>query len=260
MCIVAWNWQPGTSTPLLLLSNRDEYYARPTTPLHWWDGAGSTANILAGQDLQAGGTWLGITRTGRLAAITNYRSVEPILATSPSRGELVAKFLQDDMDAATYLQQLACVAKDYNPFNLLVFDGTQLLGLQSRDGKVVEPCVGIGAVSNADFQTPWPKLTRLTHGLQKSILANATAIPQMLALLHDASVPSDEQLPQTGIPKEFERALSAIFVTTPGYGTRACSVVRIGQQHVEFTEQSMNATGAIGLVDQSFARECSAQN
>ncbi|MGB4360081.1 MAG: NRDE family protein, partial [Rhodoferax sp.] len=103
MCLIAWNWQPKSPNPLLLIANRDEFYARPTAPLHWWpDG-----NILAGRDLQAGGTWLGISRTGRLAALTNHRDLAKQRDNAPSRGELVSGFLQTDSSAGDYLDALA---------------------------------------------------------------------------------------------------------------------------------------------------------
>jgi uncharacterized protein with NRDE domain len=115
MCLIAWNWQPHSATPLLLLSNRDEFYARAAEPLHWWDNTASQTQVLAGKDLQAGGTWLGVSRSGRLAALTNYRTTEPTRTDTPSRGELVAQFLQEDMPADAFLQQLAHNAAHYNP-------------------------------------------------------------------------------------------------------------------------------------------------
>ena len=102
MCLIAWHWQPGSDTPLRLLANRDEFYARPTLPLHWWDNG----LVLAGKDLQGGGTWLGVSRTGRLAALTNYRTALPQRLNTPSRGELVANFLTSHLSAADYLQQI----------------------------------------------------------------------------------------------------------------------------------------------------------
>ena len=130
MCLIAWNWQPAASTRLLLLSNRDEFYARPASPLHWWGGE----HVLAGKDLQAGGTWLGISRSGRLAALTNYRDPASNKADAPSRGELVADFLQSDQQAIDYLTQLADHSHRYNPFNLLVCDGQQLLFCRGFNG------------------------------------------------------------------------------------------------------------------------------
>lgn len=244
MCLIAWHWQPASATPLLLLSNRDEFYDRPALPLHWWDGAGT--GVLAGKDLQAGGTWLGVSHTGRLAAITNYRTPVPARTSTPSRGELVAGFLQGTMGALDYLQALRHKAQDYNPFNLLVFDGQQLLGLESRQARIVTLEPGMGAVSNADFHTPWPKLTRLQQGLHAHVQAGDTRADQVFSLLHDASLASDSDLPQTGVPVALERALSATFIATPGYGTRACSVVHVHQNAVEFTEQSFGPAGLLG--------------
>ncbi|MDE2418553.1 MAG: NRDE family protein [Burkholderiales bacterium] len=246
MCLIAWNWQPASATPLLLLSNRDEFYARPTLPLHWWEPAPNGAIVLAGRDLQADGTWLGVNRSGRLAALTNYRSATPARTDSPSRGELVAGFLQGTMSALGYLQTLRSRAHDYNPFNLLVFDGQQLLGLESRQARILTMSPGLGAVSNADFHTPWPKLTRLQHGLHAHVLAGDTKAERVFALLHDTTLASDDSLPETGVPVALEQALSATFVATPGYGTRACSVVHIHQHQVEFAEQSF---GLAGLLD-----------
>ena len=246
MCLIAWSWQPASATPLLLLSNRDEYYDRPALPLHWWEPAPNGSTMLAGRDLRAGGTWLGVNRAGRLAAITNYRTAIPARENTPSRGELVAAFLQGQMDAPDYLRALARRASDYNPFNLLVFDGQHLMGLESRQARIVTLAPGMGAVSNADFHTPWPKLKRLQAGLHTHVQAGDTRAEQVFALLHDPALASDEDLPQTGVPLPLERALSATFIATPGYGTRACSVVHIHQDMVEFTEQSF---GPAGLLD-----------
>jgi uncharacterized protein with NRDE domain len=248
MCLIAWNWQPASDTPLLLLANRDEFYARPAAPLHWWPGD----RILAGKDLQAGGTWLGTSRSGRLAALTNYRAAGALRADSPSRGELVADFLESDSGAGPFLHRLAGRAQDYNPFNLLVFDGSKLLGLQSRDGRIVEMEPGVGAVSNADFHTPWPKLARLRARLQMQWDQGAPKSEDLLALLHDPSTAHDADLPSTGIPLELERLLSATFIRSPNYGTRACSLIRVHQAHAEFTEQSYDFSGLIGQQHQLF--------
>lgn len=250
MCLIAWDWQPASDLPLLLLANRDEFYARNALPLHWWPGN----TVLAGRDLQGGGTWLGLGRNGRLAALTNHRLPTPARANVPSRGELVTRFLLDEGDAAHYLQQLLPRAGDYNPFNLLVFDGVQLLGLESRTGTVLSLPPGIGGVSNADFQTPWPKLERLKQGLQTQVNRQSLSTPELLPLLQDRTLAPDAQLPHTGIPHAMERALSAAFIATPAYGTRACSVVKIHRNHAEFTEQSHNAAGPIALTHQAFPR------
>lgn len=242
MCLIAWHWQPKSQTPLLLIANRDEFYARPTAPLNWWEDA----DILAGRDLQAGGTWLGVSRSGRLAALTNYRDPANMRADAPSRGELVSAYLQADTSAMDYLTELAGRAGDYNPFNLLVFDGVSLLGLESRHAKVIALQPGLGAVSNADFLTPWPKLAKLKDSLQTLQGQESPSDAQLLALLQNPSVALDADLPDTGIALEFERALSAAFIATPEYGTRACSIVRFEKDHITFLEQCFDAHGATG--------------
>ncbi len=241
MCLIAWNWQPASSTPLLLIANRDEFYARPTAPLHWWTDAG----VLAGRDLQAGGTWLGVSRNGRLAALTNCRDPSAMRPNAPSRGGLVSAFLQGHASAADSLEALARQASDYNPFNLLVFDGTALMGLESRHQRLLAFEPGVGAVSNADFQTPWPKLDAVKTGLQQLIHQEQAGDVQLLTLLQDRRTPPDAMLPSTGIALPLERALSPAFITTPDYGTRACSVVRFEHGNIGFLEQGFDARGRL---------------
>lgn len=254
MCLIAWNWQPDSATPLLLLANRDEFYARPALPLHWWEPTANGAQVLAGKDLQGGGTWLGVSRSGRLAALTNFRSGTPQRTNTPSRGELVAGFLHSDLSADTYLLQLAKHCTEYNPFNLLVCDGQQLKGLESRGAKVMTHALGLGAVSNADFHTPWPKLTQLRRGLETQVTASEAAdLLRFLPLLHDRSIAPDTALPHTGVTVELERVLSATFVATPGYGTRACSVVALHQSRAEFMEQSFGPHGLLGQKQEQFS-------
>lgn len=253
MCVIAWNWQPRSATPLVLLSNRDEFHARPVQALHWWDTHDQDVGLLAGRDLQAGGTWLGVNRHGRLAAITNYRSTNVTRRDAPSRGELVAQFLQETQTAQEYLEALSERADTYNPFNLLVFDGHHLMGLESRQARILLFSPGIGGVSNADFNTPWPKLVRLQSGLFQKIQSGTMDIDSLLKLLHDSTLEHDGALPHTGVPLDVERSLSSIFVTMPGYGTRACSVVHLHQDRVDFAEQTVGEQGFQGTVAFSFS-------
>ncbi len=248
MCLIAWNWQPASGTPLLLVGNRDEFHARPTRALHWWDDGA----ILAGQDLQAGGAWLGVSRSGRLAALTNVRAPGAMREGTPSRGELVPAFLRDNSSAHDFLQSLTATAQHYNPFNLLVYDGTSLMGLHSQDAQPIALSEGIGAVSNASFDTPWPKLVRLKARLSQQLHQNVTDDASLLALLRDRALVPDADLPRTGIPLELERGLSAAFIAMPGYGTRASSVVRIQRDSISFTEQGFTEAGMVPASHQRF--------
>ena len=245
MCLIAWNWQPESARPLLLIGNRDEFYARPTRALDWWAPTLNGITVLAGQDLQAGGTWMGITADGRLAALTNVRSSGVVRPKARSRGELVAGFLQSSASADNYLLELQGRAADYNPFNLLVFDGQTLLGFHSPTQQLRVMHVGIGAVSNADFETPWPKLQQLHQGLQTLVNQQQLDADSLLDLLQNRQIAVDAQLPSTGIALEWERSLSATFIATDRYGTRASSLVNISAHQIDFTEVRYGPQGVL---------------
>ena len=248
MCLIAWNWQPDSATPLLLLANRDEYFQRPALPVHWWEGDA----VLAGRDLQAGGTWLGVSRNGRLASLTNYRRFPVSQEARPSRGALVLEFLQGHASAADYLASVSQSAHRYNPFNLLVFDGTRLMGLESRHTRILSMEPGMGAVSNADFHTPWPKLKRLRDHLAQHSVHGPTSHEHLWLLLQHRELAADADLPQTGIPLELERALSATFVALPDYGTRASSIIEWSRGQIHFSEQTHTQEGPSQQVNWSF--------
>lgn len=255
MCLITLSWQPTHKTPLIIAANRDEFYARPAVQLQHWPGQ----RILAGKDMRAGGTWLGVANIGstglvtgagcvRFAALTNYRDPSRHNADAPSRGHITTTFLQGSMSAAAYLQKLSGMAHIYNPFNLILFDGQQLMGFESRHARAFELPSGISSVSNADFNTPWPKLVRLQQDFEKALatqhVTNAPHLDkELFRLLSNDVIAPDAELPQTGLPSGTERALSAAFVRMPGYGTRACSVVTIGQHGADVTERSFDAHG-----------------
>jgi uncharacterized protein with NRDE domain len=250
MCLIAWNWQPSSELPLLVVANRDEFYARPALALHAWP----CGRVLAGKDAQAGGTWLGLGRgighaSGRqirFAAITNFRAPASDRKDAPTRGALVPEFLQSDASAADYAARLQARAGAYNPFNLLLFDGSVLLGFESHTGRTLAFAPGIGAVSNAGFNSPWPKLRQLTQSLQAhgGHTPHAPDAAQLLALLEHRAPAPDADLPATGIALERERALSPVFIQTPDYGTRASSVVWVRKQGAEIVEKTFDALGA----------------
>lgn len=252
MCLIAWRWQPADMTSLVLLANRDEFYARPTRALTQWPGSA----VIAGQDMEGGGTWLGATASGRVAALTNYRDPALMAAGRPSRGALVQGFLESALDARAFLAELGKYAGQYNAFNLLVFDGQTLAGCESR-GEVyrqVDLSPGVGCLSNADFVSAWPKVTRLQAALADALSEDEASDQTLLALLEDRDVAPDALLPSTGIPLEFERALSAAFITLPTYGTRASTIVRVHDDSVTMIERSFEPDGSHRDVAMSRAR------
>jgi uncharacterized protein with NRDE domain len=246
MCLIAFHWQPDVPVPLVLAANRDEFYERPTAPLAWWEGG----RLLAGRDLRAGGTWLGVTVAGRLAAITNHRDPAQSQPERASRGLLPVAFLEGNLSARAFLDQLNTQADRYNPFNLLLFDGQDLLGYESRHGAVVPFSPGIHAVSNGDFDEPWPKV----EGLKLGLAAGLEDDEALLTRLAEAEPFADDRLPHTGVPIAWERALSPAFVRTPTYGTRASTLLRLGRASVSILEQRYSETGPEGRSRFQFQR------
>jgi uncharacterized protein with NRDE domain len=228
MCLIVFCWQPGSATPLVVAANRDEYYARAAAPLAWWPGD----RVLAGRDLRAGGSWMGVSRDGRFAALTNYRDPSRHRADAPSRGALVTDFLAGDGSGGEQIARLRDARIPYNDYNLLLYDGRQLLGYESRGDRTVRFGRGVHGVSNAAFDTPWPKVEALKAGLAGALDEDES----LLGLLRDERMAPDGQLPHTGVPLELERGLSAAFIRLPGYGTHSSSVVRIGLGGITFSE------------------------
>jgi len=255
MCLITLNWQPGKTVPLLIAANRDEFYARPALGLHHWPGQ----RVLAGQDLQAGGTWLGLgvsedTNQIRMAALTNHRDVAGQKIDAASRGHLTTSFLKSSLSARGYLESLTTNTHRYNPFNLILFDGQDLMGFESRHARMFTLPAGITSVSNADFNTPWPKLERLGSSFEHTLTANdddALLQNKLFRLLSDDRIAPDAALPQTGLQLDRERVLSAAFIRTADYGTRASSLIRIKHKVAEFTERSFDANGFKGEVTET---------
>jgi uncharacterized protein with NRDE domain len=233
MCIIAWNWQPNTDIPLVLIGNRDEFYDRPTLPLHWWYGN----QILAGKDLLAGGTWLGVSQNGRLAALTNYRNFNLPNITTTSRGELVKNFLTSDLSSLDYLENLKKISENYSSFNLIVFDKKFLFGFESRNKKIIRLNSGIGVLSNGDLDSSWFKMNLLRESFNKIDLDNnKNSLIIFFELLKNNQQADIDNLPSTGLSIEMERELSSVFINTPVYGTRASSLIKVSSSSMSFSE------------------------
>ena len=219
MCLIVFAWRPGHSLPLLVAANRDEFHARPTAAMAEWPDA---PGLIAGRDLQAGGTWLGIGPGGRFAALTNIR--DPRLTQGKrSRGELPLHFLQGDQSPEVFLNELRREAAEYSGFNLLVGDSQALWHFNSQSGQAQALPPGIHGVSNADLDTPWPKLQQAKAALANTLEAADEA--SLFALLADPTRPDDTALPHTGVGLDLERLLGSVFIASPGYGTRASTLL-----------------------------------
>lgn len=235
MCLVLLALKVHPEYDLILLSNRDEYYDRPTAPACFWE---EYPDILAGQDLRAGGTWLGITGYGRIATITNYRDPSSLKDDGPSRGGLVTGFLQSSKSTGRYLDDLRGKADNYNGFSLLLGDREQIYSYSNRTEVFRSLSPGIYGLSNHLLDTPWPKVI-----LGKKLLGNLLSrgdeiIPgNIFSILSDHAVPADDSLPDTGVGLDLERILSPIFVSSPTYGTRSSTLITIDRgDRVRFIE------------------------
>jgi uncharacterized protein with NRDE domain len=224
MCLILVAWQAHPEFPLVVAANRDEFFKRRTTELSFWPGN----RILAGRDLEAGGTWMGITVDGRFAALTNYRAPDLHRDGMASRGQLVADFLASNDSPATWLERCSKDIARYNPFNLLVGDRETLGCLASTRKEIrwLEP--GVYGLSNHLLDTPWPKVEAAKSSLSQAL----KALPddrQLFDLLRDDTIHADDALPRTGVSLEWERLLSAAFVKAPGYGTRSSTVLKVSR-------------------------------
>ncbi|BFG73531.1 NRDE family protein [Paraburkholderia terrae] len=239
MCLIVFDWRPEASDgPLFTLAaNRDEFLKRTAEPMRWWDDA---PGLLAGRDLVGGGTWLGMTRDGRFAALTNYRAPHEMRADAPTRGTLVSNWLSGDhgTESGAPLDYLLRVAQDgdmYNGFNLLVGDWTRRELAWYCNRSPAAPTLlapGTHGISNAVLDTPWPKLVRKRAELAQALTDQARPpLATLIGLMRDPHVARDDELPATGISLERERALSAAFIDTPDYGTRGTTAVQVFAQN-----------------------------
>jgi uncharacterized protein with NRDE domain len=244
MCLIALAWRTHPAYRLIVAANRDEYFGRASAPAGFWDDHRS---VLAGRDLEAGGTWLGITLERRFAALTNYRNPADRKAGVPSRGALVSDFLTGKSAPSEYVKALERRATSYNGFSLLVGDADSLWFISNRgDGPLrVEP--GVHGLSNHLLNTPWPKVekakARLAQQLDKPFDAGAA-----FELLGDTGHAPSSDLPSTGVSLELEERLSSIrILASGGYGTRCSTALCFGDDgRVEFHERSYREDGGTG--------------
>lgn len=235
MCLIVFAYNVHPSYRLILAANRDEYYERPSSSADFWK---DYPQVLAGRDLQKGGTWLGVTREGKFAAVTNYRDPSNFKSDAPSRGKLVGHYLAGNQNADNYLKKISRQTDKYNGFNLLIGDDNNLFILSNR-GEKQKLESGIYGLSNHLLNSPWPKVTRSKKMLKTALDKKSDDLEEkMFSLLADSRIPPDEKLPATGIGLKWERLLSSIFIESLIYGTRSSTILLIGKnRRVRFVEK-----------------------
>ncbi|NND71750.1 MAG: NRDE family protein [Rhodothermales bacterium] len=243
MCVavIAFHAVPGH--PLVIVSNRDEFHGRESARAHVWD---DDPTVIAGRDLEKGGTWLGTTVTGRVALITNYRELDDT-EYRKSRGHLVSDFLMSSHSASDYAEKSFDHGSDYAGYNLLLFDGESLAYVSNRSTKIEYPDQGVYGLSNHLLETPWPKVLRSKTAVSKYLEDNqALPVEDLIGTMRDTTIAPDEKLPSTGVPIELERALSSVFISGDRYGTRCTTVVSIGNEgQISLTEQTYRPNGVL---------------
>ena len=243
MCLILFSYRPDSKHPLVIAANRDEVHERATQSAGFWEDEPS---ILAGRDLVAKGTWIGVDQTGRFAALTNFSGEgdpeEPI-----SRGGLVQNFLLGDLSSIDYAQSIK--GDDYAGFNLLIWDRLDFVYTSNKaPTQILAP--GEYGLSNAELGAPWPKCVNGKENLAR--LAEQDFYEEdLIQLLSDKYVASDEQLPQRGRSLEMERKTAPCFIKDPHYGTRASTVIIFTKEKLSFLEQGYLANG-IPSTRQSF--------
>lgn len=254
MCLLVFAWQSHPRYRLIFAGNRDEFHDRPAAAMQWWQDA---PDILAGRDLKAGGTWLGVARTnGGFGVVTNYRDMQRPVPGAPSRGELIRQWLTSAEPPLEFAHGLEARALAYAGFNLLIADGSEMAYASNRAPQFARALpAGIYGLSNHLLDTPWPKLERTRARFTRLVSRAQPVLADLEEMLADRQPAQDSELPQTGLPPERERLLSAPFIVDAQYGTRCTTVVLVDREgHTVVRERRFDAAGrTTGMEDFSFA-------
>lgn len=235
MCLILFAYQAHEKYKLVVAANRDELYERRTASIHYWE---DHPNILAGRDLEKMGTWMGVTRTGRFAALTNYRDPKEKTNGKRSRGELAADYLKSVMAPETYMKEIAVKREQYPGYNFLAGDINELYYYSNIEDKVRKLDPGIYGVSNHLLNTAWPKVEKGKKGLSDIMKESGDLSEPLMTLLQDTDPPTDDMLPQTGVGLERERILSPIHIKSDSYGTRSSTVLFMTDQEIRTKERT----------------------
>lgn len=235
MCLIFVAVKHHPKYKLIVAANRDEFYARKTAAASFWH---DHPDILGGRDLEAMGTWLGMTRKGRLCMVTNFRDLRNIRPNAPSRGRLVTDFLLEKNSGENYLLKLQPDAKRYNGFSLIAGTVDELFYLSNYKDGIIQLNSGLFGLSNHLLETPWPKVEKGKAAIQTLLKTSSVNKDDLLAILSDETIGSDQDLPDTGVGLEHERMLSPAFIKSHGYGTRCSTVIMVDYNgHVAFHER-----------------------
>ena len=253
MCIVAFAWHVLEDMPLCLLSNRDEFYHRPSAALHQWENS----QIVAGQDLQSGGTWMGVTASGRWAIVTNFRNPRDKTQYATSRGHLIQDFLESDLSPSRFAQQLEQKQQDYAGFNLFVGDREQAVYMSNHGEAPQVLANGVYVVSNGLMSEDWEKTKHLRKRftqeflpmLQQPQIQESEVQTAVWDILEDERKIIPQLLPDTGISPEMEELLSSTFIQSPIYGTRCSNFLRMTAQQWQWIEKSQQGEQQGSLVE-----------
>ncbi len=242
MCLILAALDAHPDYALVVAANRDEFYDRPTAPAAFWP---EHPRIFGGRDLRAGGTWLAVDRSGRFAAVTNYRQGEREPPAPRSRGLLVSDYLSSEVEASSYVARVEREGAAYNGFNLLAGGARELHWLSNREGRPRRLGPGIYGLSNHLLDTPWPKVTVGKSALSALLGGReADLVSGLFDLLSDKTQVPDDALPRTGIGFAWERLLSSAFIASAEYGTRSSTVVLVGPDGAGiFVERSFGPNG-----------------
>lgn len=235
MCLIFIGLKNHSKYKLIVAANRDEFYDRRTVPAAYWE---DHPEILAGRDLEAKGTWLGVTKSGRVCMVTNFRDPKNIHAQAPSRGKLVTDFLLGSSSGEKYLTKVEPHAKKYNGFSLIAGTVDELYYFSNYKDGITLLNPGLFGLSNHLLETPWPKVEKGKSRIQELLKSPSIHKEDLFAVLSDEAISEDAHLPDTGVGLERERFLSATFIKSPGYGTRSSTVIMVDyDNHVSFHER-----------------------
>ncbi|NLJ72409.1 MAG: NRDE family protein [Syntrophomonadaceae bacterium] len=236
MCLIIFAYDYHSKYKLVVAANRDEFYERPTVKASFWK---DEPTILAGQDLKEGGTWLGVNTDGHFAALTNYRDPSSIKDNAPSRGQLVKNYLISNLSPTEYMETIPNAGSDYNGFNLLLGDKSDLYYLSNQKQERQKLSKGVYGLSNSLLNVKWPKVTKGIDNLTEILSGNNFEVNDLFNMMADRDLVKDEDLPNTGVGMELERILAPAFVVSPNYGTSLTTVLLMDyESNVKYWERT----------------------